>query len=525
MSSLSRNQVKERARIELSRILPLDDESLDQVITYAFTLRTKEEIAEHFLNLLGESPDSFQFISNFREMLFPSPRTEKAIQEDSSIARPDLKSSSTSPSPSPSQSKPSVLRSIKITSGKPSKIKTVRKVVARPISSSGSALSSDSSNNPLQTQLQVQNSSNDTQKTMKKTLNSLKDIDSAIAELELNEPVPLDGEPRPAKRFCDCMAQRHPLFEMFPNCLNCGKIICIKEGLQPCSSCGKELLSNEEKSKIEEILNQEKLKLEEKAGMNSSNDKTKAKQKKKLILSMNEKGKNNFLEKEIFFNQIDSQKQKQLQQAVEAQEEQKKLEQQKSELEYYAKIKDKSPELLQAQERLDQLLNFQETSAERTKIIDQASDFELPNQNFNLWASPVERALQLKKQQRQLRKQESSEKAKTGRASHALNISIADGQVVMNQESIIEDPTDEIDQGIEDLEARVRKMKNEQLSSNIGKVWNPEEYKQKWKAPVYMHSEDDNSSETQPEPTEEWERVQNGSVEESEQVLLSLPIM
>ncbi|ANZ73618.1 BA75_01828T0 [Komagataella pastoris] len=524
MSSLSRNQIKERARTELSKLLPLDDESLDQVITYAFTLRTKEEIGEHFLNLLGESPDSFQFISNFQEMLFPGPRIEKQIPEVPSVARPAPKSSSTSPSPSPLQSKPSVLKSIKITSGKPSKIKTIRKVVTRPTSSPSSRLSSDSSNNPLQVQLQVQNS-NDTQKTMKRTLNSLKDIDSAIAELEINEPVSLDGESRPVRRFCDCMAQRHPLFEMFPNCLNCGKIICIKEGLQPCSSCGKELLSNEEKSKIEEILNQEKLKLEEKAGIDSSSENTKAKQKKKLILSMNDKGKNNFLEKEMFFNQIDSQKKQQLQQAAEAQEEQKKLEQQKSELEYYAKIKDKSPELLQAQERLDQLLNFQESSAERTKIIDQASDFELPNQNFNLWASPVERALQLKKQQRQLRKQESTEKANIGRASHALNISIADGQVVMNQETIIEDPTDEIDQGIEDLEARVKKMKHEQLSSNVGKVWDPEEYKQKWKAPVYMHSVDDNSSETQPEPTEEWERVQNGSVEESEQILLSLPIM
>lgn len=49
-----------------------------------------------------------------------------------------------------------------------------------------------------------------------------------------------------AARHCNCMATRHPLLTAIPNCLACGQIICVKQGLGPCVSCGSPLLAPEQ---------------------------------------------------------------------------------------------------------------------------------------------------------------------------------------------------------------------------------------------------------------------------------------
>ncbi|KAK4913114.1 hypothetical protein LTR66_017236, partial [Elasticomyces elasticus] len=48
----------------IQRLLPLDDESLREVINYNVTL-PKEAGAEHLGNMLGETPQAFEFISAF----------------------------------------------------------------------------------------------------------------------------------------------------------------------------------------------------------------------------------------------------------------------------------------------------------------------------------------------------------------------------------------------------------------------------------------------------------------------------
>src|SRR5437899_1910867 len=48
----------------LSKLLPLDDESLTQIITYSAGL-SKEASAEHLKNLLGDAPAVLEFISSF----------------------------------------------------------------------------------------------------------------------------------------------------------------------------------------------------------------------------------------------------------------------------------------------------------------------------------------------------------------------------------------------------------------------------------------------------------------------------
>lgn len=62
---------------------------------------------------------------------------------------------------------------------------------------------------------------------------------------------------------------------------------------------------------------------------------------------------------------------------------------------------DEGEGLAKAMAHRDRLLGFQAHNAQRTKIIDQAADFDTPTSTgLNPWATPQERALQLKKQQK-----------------------------------------------------------------------------------------------------------------------------
>ena len=54
----------------------------------------------------------------------------------------------------------------------------------------------------------------------------------------------------------------------------------------------------------------------------------------------------------------------------------------------------------------DKLLGFQANNARRTQIHDEAADFDIPTSGTNMWASPAERAKQLKQQQKVLREME-----------------------------------------------------------------------------------------------------------------------
>src|SRR6202012_2793840 len=91
---------------------------------------------------------------------------------------------------------------------------------------------------------------------------TLSDLDSAIRSLEIQTNPSLSSSANtPAeeeKRKCNCMATRHPLLDIAPNCLNCGKIICVKQGFGPCTFCGSPLLSTDEIAKVLRVLKDER---------------------------------------------------------------------------------------------------------------------------------------------------------------------------------------------------------------------------------------------------------------------------
>ena len=220
---------------------------------------------------------------------------------------------------------------------------------------------------------------------------TLTDLDSAIRTLEIQtNPSLTPSTEDNARRRCTCMAQRHPLFTAAPNCLNCGKIICVKEGLGPCTFCNKPLLSSSEIQSMVRILREERGK--ERMEANNAANKRAEVSKAPRPFSGSHLG---------------------------------------TPVSSSAPSSDsESEKLAAAKQHRDKLLAFQAQNARRTRIHDEAADFETPDVGVNMWASPGERALQLKKQQKILREQEWNARPEWEKRRVVASIDIVGGKVV-----------------------------------------------------------------------------------------------
>ncbi|GMG19207.1 unnamed protein product [Ambrosiozyma monospora] len=566
MSTYTRNEIRSYAIDAIRNILPLDDESLSQMIDYALNeLRSRDAVVQHFKNLIGETPDALDFVTKFSNMKFGDPHAQPSSSSSNRVPR------HASPSPQPqSQSKPkSAPKVLKIVSGKKpgqkTKIVSTRLVTKQPTNSNlkvtnhkaawtttDSSTNNSSKNNNHSSRLaknsksgattselldmkpstkeKHENEAQATKRKAQKKLNNLKDLEGALTELETLHDSTSD---RSVTRVCNCNATRHPLFEMFPNCLNCGKIICIKEGLQPCSFCGKDLLSNEERIQVLTILQKEKDQLEGTKKLLKTNNSSspgpggrdKSKKKNKITISINSAGKDNFKIQDQVFKRIERKRELEREKLAEKQKAEEEIELVQKELDYYNSIKGRDDELIKAQERLDTLLNFQDNGAQRTKIIDQASDFDAPTSGNNLWASPLERALQLKRQQKQLRKQEEAEKERTGRGKRVMDLSIRNGKVFVREAAVASDLPENLsdDEEIKELQGKLSQEKMKQFHANTQKVWDHENDGAKWAKPLYVgkggDKEDDDKENL---PVLSSNVVQVGDEEEQENALFGL---
>ena len=209
---------------------------------------------------------------------------------------------------------------------------------------------------------------------------ALSDLDSAIRSLEVQTNPTLssgDAAVEDRKRQCNCMATRHPILDIAPNCLKCGKIICVKQGLGPCTYCGSPLLSSDDISKVLRVLREERG--EEKMKANN------AAHKKADIAQ----GKARAYTGRDFLAQTSSSKAASPVSPAAATP---------------AGSDDEATE--KAKQHRDKLLGYQAQNARRTHIRDEAADYDIPTSGTSMWASPAERAQQLKKQQKVLREQE-----------------------------------------------------------------------------------------------------------------------
>lgn len=78
----------------------------------------------------------------------------------------------------------------------------------------------------------------------------------------------------------------------------------------------------------------------------------------------------------------------------------------------------------------DKLLAFQAQNAQRTRVVDETADFETPNVGSTQWMSPAQRALALKKQQRVLRDMEERARPEWEKNKTVMSLDIKGGKVV-----------------------------------------------------------------------------------------------
>jgi hypothetical protein len=450
----------------LQQLLPLDEDSLKQIITYTDTL-PKDVAAEHLKNMLGDSPQAFEFISTFN-MRRQRPPNEAAPK----------------PAPAPSSSNNATPRTASPASGtevpkarsrQQKKKANIHALPARQVEDHGNVSGAyrkrqeeDYTSKPARPSHKQQVADNmalrekpdakqmplitDTAAPPKKPLASrpppsaggqlisdalapsakkgsaassrngspapktkinliggtamhgastaLSDLDSAIRALEIqtNPSLASDSAADTKKRNCNCMATRHPLLDMAPNCMSCGKVICLKQGLGPCTFCGSPIISNEEISKVLRILKDERG--EEKMKANN------ASHKKADVASGKARA---FTGREFLSQASSSAKPSPLSSAAVSEDED---------------AKDK------AKAHRDKLLTYQANNARRTQIHDEAADYDVPSTGTSMWASPQERAQQLKKQQRMLREMNWNARPEYEKRQMVASIDLKGGKIV-----------------------------------------------------------------------------------------------
>ncbi|KAF2753502.1 zf-C2HC5-domain-containing protein [Pseudovirgaria hyperparasitica] len=416
---------------QLSKLLPLDEESLKQIIAYTDTL-SKDQAAEHLKNLLGDSPQALDFISSFnqRRKASPSGSSSQAPSRESLSEVPKAKprkkkanNFNTLPAPRrpddfgnttgayvkkneedymsgrPKQKKEPPISNTLALQDKPDAIQDSRPQQIAPSAKAPSKLP-PSAAGPLISDVKSSRTSSPAPKAKAKVNISggtamhgqskqLDDLDHVIRALEIQtNPSLAPSAENNARRRCNCMATRHPLLEAAPNCLNCGKIICVKEGLGPCTFCEKPLLSASEISSMVRTLREERGK-ERMEANNAAYKRAEVAKAPKPFASLSTPGTST-----------------------------------------PASSDSESEKLAAAKKHRDKLLNFQAQNARRTHIRDEAADFETPDAGVNMWATPQERALQLKRQQKILREQEWNARPEYEKRKVVASIDLKGGKIV-----------------------------------------------------------------------------------------------
>lgn len=450
---------------QLSKILPLDEESLKEIVTYTDTL-SKDAAAEHLKNLLGDSPQAFEFIASFnsrrqapaasssrpgsgtvtpREDLSEVPKAKPRQKKTSKFnhlptpRRPDnygdtsggyvkkeegdyMAGRSRQPKEAQLantlalQEKPDALQ-VPLPASGPSTGPPSRTSTPKPPPSASGPLISDiktksrsgspAPNSKAKTKVSITGGT-----AMHGQSTTTNDLDSAIRALEVqtNHSLSFSAADN-AKRRCHCMATRHPLLEAAPNCLSCGKIICVKEGLGPCTFCETPLLSSTEIQAMVRVLREERGK-EKMEANNATQKRADISRSPRPFASLAKPG----LSDSTPASSVPSSD---------------------SETEKLAKAK----------EHRDRLLTFQAQNAKRTRIHDEAADFETPTTGQSMWASPAERALQLKRQQKVLREQEWNARPEWEKRQVVASIDVSGRKLMKRMEKMDRPPTPSSESG------------------------------------------------------------------------------
>ena len=175
-----------------------------------------------------------------------------------------------------------------------------------------------------------------------------------------------------------------------------------------------------------------------------------------------------------------------------------------------------SSKLEAAKAHRDKLLQFQAQNAKRTRVVDEAADFETPSVASTLWMTPSQRALALKKQQRIMREMEEKARPEWEKKKTIMSLDIKGGRVRrVYQTAPAETSAPVEDEGTEDLTYDVGRQRSggEALSRNpllaAGGLMRPV-----WKAPENKEKKGELK-----ERKQTWRRVQDDK-DDNEQWIL-----
>lgn len=453
---------------QLSALLPLPQEELKQVVDYASTL-SKADAISHFSNLLGDSPQAIEFISSFnarREEPKPSgpantasssasavtpattsiedaaPKTKRGTQKKTKapLHTPEARKVHAGPAPVgtaynkkdadlvyiPQKGGSAPVSHPGSRSGTPQPAGSAQQ---RHTTAAGYLISENPSksrakSNPTSRSSTPKPSSGNSTKisitggtAMTGASSAIADLDAAIRALEITTNPTLDDQ---ASRRCDCVATRHPLQTAAPNCLSCGKVICVKEGLGPCTYCGTPLLSPDEVQgmvrELKEERGRERMAADAMGHRRAAVSKVPAPFTKPREGDTGSGSGSNLSEAEA-----------------------------------------------QARQHRDKLLNFQAQNARRTTVRDEAADFDVGRAG-SMWASPEDRARELKQQQKLMREMEWNARPEYEKRRQVVSIDLAGGRVVRHM-AAAERPASPDDAGAldalnDDADARVLQESN-----------------------------------------------------------------
>lgn len=433
---------------QLSMLLGLPDSDCKQILDYGSTL-SKAEAADHFKNLLGDSPQAIEFISSFNSrrqdpkpapapapatqqnassdldavpkaqrgpkkkkapLRTPAPRqitdaapasgtvySKKSIEDDYIAGRSGASTPSSSNSPFAAPPPKSATPPPKKFSKQPpsaagslvsDRLAPKQKPKSNPTSRSSTPGPAPKGNGGPVTKVSIAGGT-----PMHGASTAVADLDAAIRSLEVTTNPSLSGSgggSDDSARRCNCVATRHPLQSAAPNCLSCGKVICLKEGLGPCTFCGAALLSPSEVQSMIRELRAERGREKQAADREAhkrADVAAKPRPFTKPRTGEEEGGGGGPGEAEA-----------------------------------------------RALEHRDRLLGFQAQNARRTTVRDEAADFDVSGAmagfGGSLWASPEDRARELKRQQKILREMEWSARPDYEKRQQVVSIDLVGGKVV-----------------------------------------------------------------------------------------------
>ncbi|KAF1997940.1 C2HC5 finger protein-like protein [Amniculicola lignicola CBS 123094] len=505
---------------QLAKLLPLDEDSLKQIISSTESL-PNEKAAEHLQSLLGDSPQALEFITSFNNRRHrpsspqaqqsndisavpkPKPKKKKAggigrlppprqPENYGNVSGAYVKPEEGDYMPGGSKAKGAKTNAFAL-SGEPEVVqKPTTSGTSTPISRGLSpAPSSSNTRSPRPAPRlppsaaghlisDVKNSRNSSPKPkakvsvqggtpMQGASTALNDLESAIRQLEIETNPTLHTKDN-VKRKCNCMATRHELLAAAPNCLNCGKIICTKEGLGPCTFCNTPLLSGSELQSMIRSLREERGK--EKMVANNASQRRPEVAMAPRPFSTPKDGT------PVSSNPASD-----------------------SEAERLSKAKI----------HRDKLLAFQAQNAKRTQVHDEAADFETPESGLSLWATPQERAMQLKRQQKALREQEWNARPEYEKRRVVASIDISGRKMIRKVAAVERPQTPESEEDVtEPIEAN-------QLGASGGAFSRNPLLKGLIRPTI--HSEDDKGKGKEREQRQAWRRVQDDN-DDNEQWIL-----